>query len=178
MNRRLALWLIALALVALAIFHLKRRAGPPPAASADGKTAGPVVESPVAVTPASGRDAAPSPATALASRDVGAPTTPAAVSTEVQVQLDNVKLLIRDYRLALGENPVGSNAEITKALMGANPKKTRFVLAGDARLNDRGELVDPWRTPYFFHQISGREMEIRSAGPDRRMWTDDDLVLR
>ena len=102
----------------------------------------------------------------------------AAATPEVQTEIDNVKLLIRDYRLALGENPVGSNAEITKALLGANAKKTKFVVPGDARLNDKGELVDPWRTPYFFHQLSAREMEIRSAGPDRRLWTDDDIVLR
>ena len=47
-----------------------------------------------------------------------------------------------------------------------------------ARVNARGELVDNWDTPYFFHQLSRTEMEIRSAGPDRRMWTADDLVLK
>jgi len=36
--------------------------------------------------------------------------------------------------------------------------------------------VDPWGTPYFFHQLSGKEMEIHSAGPDKMMWTADDLV--
>ena len=37
--------------------------------------------------------------------------------------------------------------------------------------------VDPWGTPYFFHQLSSTEMEIRSAGPDKRLWTDDDVVV-
>jgi hypothetical protein len=46
------------------------------------------------------------------------------------------------------------------------------------RINARGELVDYWGTPFFFHQLSGTEMEIRSAGPDRVMWTVDDLVTR
>ena len=41
-----------------------------------------------------------------------------------------------------------------------------------------GELVDAWGTPYFFHQISGSEMEIHSAGPDKIMWTSDDLVVK
>jgi len=37
-------------------------------------------------------------------------------------------------------------------------------------------LVDAWGTPFFFHQLSGHEMEIHSAGPDKIMWTADDLV--
>jgi hypothetical protein len=31
--------------------------------------------------------------------------------------------------------------------------------------------------PYFFHQLSGDEMEIRTAGADRRLWTAGDRVL-
>ncbi len=89
-----------------------------------------------------------------------------------------MKLLVRDFRAAFGENPVGSNAEITKALAGANPKKAKFLASGDFRLNDKSELIDHWGSPYFFHQISGQEMEIHSAGPDKRMWTADDLVTR
>lgn len=30
----------------------------------------------------------------------------------------------------------------------------------------------------IFRQLSGREMEIRSAGPENRMWTSDDLVMK
>jgi hypothetical protein len=33
-------------------------------------------------------------------------------------------------------------------------------------------------TPRQMHQLSGTVMEIRSAGPDRRMWTADDLVVK
>src|SRR5262245_10648100 len=39
---------------------------------------------------------------------------------EARQALDNVHFAIRDFRSALGENPVGTNAEITKALMGSN----------------------------------------------------------
>ena len=92
--------------------------------------------------------------------------------------MESVKFVVRDFRAALRENPVGNNAEITKALMGANRGKAKFLEGVSARLNDKGELVDHWGTPYFFHQISAREMEIRSAGPDKRMWTEDDIVIR
>ncbi|HLH53589.1 MAG TPA: hypothetical protein VKY92_08235 [Verrucomicrobiae bacterium] len=46
------------------------------------------------------------------------------------------------------------------------------------RIDSSGNLIDPWGTPYFFHQLSGMEMEIHSAGPDKIMWTQDDLVLK
>jgi len=74
---------------------------------------------------------------------------------------------------------VGTNPEITSQLHGDNPKHINFIdpQAG-MRLNENGELVDQWNTPYFFHQISGAEMEIHSAGPDKTMWTSDDVVVK
>ena len=78
-----------------------------------------------------------------------------------------------------GGNPVGTNPEITAALNGKNPKQVKFLQAeAGMRINGNGELVDPWGTPLFFHQLSGSETEIRSAGPDRKMWTSDDLLLK
>jgi hypothetical protein len=88
-----------------------------------------------------------------------------------------VRQMLRDYRAALGENPIGTNSEITKALLGANSRKARFV-ASEARLNSAHQLVDRWDHPYFFHQLSRSRIEIRSAGPDGAMWTSDDQISR
>jgi hypothetical protein len=93
--------------------------------------------------------------------------------------LENMRAVFRQYNQRFGGNPVGSNREITATLGGQNPQQTVFINPEDGvRVNGRGELVDNWDTPYFFHQLSRTEMEIRSAGPDRRMWTSDDLVLK
>ena len=92
-------------------------------------------------------------------------------------EMGNVCRLLRDYQFRLGEFPIGSNQEITAALMGANASKIRFLERGELALNDRLELVDHWGRPYFFHQESAQKMELRSAGPDREMWTTDDLTL-
>ena len=89
-----------------------------------------------------------------------------------------MRTVIRQYGSTFGSNPVGVNSEITKALQGENPKQLNFLKTDGNRVNANGELVDPWSTPYFFHQLSGTEMEIRSAGPDRVMYTSDDLVIR
>jgi hypothetical protein len=77
-----------------------------------------------------------------------------------------------------GGNPVGSNAEITQSLNGGNPKQTKFPIADGNSINDKGELTDVWGTPYFFHQLSANTTEIRSAGPDKTMWTGDDVVVK
>jgi hypothetical protein len=82
------------------------------------------------------------------------------------------------YRSAVRSgNPVGENAEITAALKGRNRLGFAFIPVGCPAINQKGELCDRWGTPFFFHQISGEQMEIRSAGPDHRLWTSDDEVL-
>lgn len=74
-------------------------------------------------------------------------------------------------------NPVGENAEITAALVGGNPGHFGFIPPGHPAINVRGELCDRWGTPFRFHQLSGTQMEIRSAGPDRQFGTSDDAEI-
>jgi len=122
--------------------------------------------------------------TELASRAASPNENPAAVANGIPVLppatvLDNARVAIHNYNAAFGENPIGNNAEITAALMGNNPKQIHFITAeAGLRVNADAEVVDGYGTPFFFHQLSGHEMEIRSAGEDRRLWTFDDLVTR
>lgn len=166
-----------LLLAALVVFYLTGRptappvVTPPPASSAPpvvppGVPLPPVVPAPVEAPVAP--QAAPSPATA-----------PAVEMTLPEREIvERVHARIREFGYRFGGNPAGTNAEITKALDGGNAKGVRFLDAEDLRLNDAGELLDPWGTPYFFHQLSAHEMELRSAGPDQQMWTDDDQQVK
>ena len=72
-------------------------------------------------------------------------------------------------------NPVGENSEITAALTGANPAAFAFIPKKHPAINAAGELCDRWGTPFHFHQLSGTQMEIRSAGPDKKFGTADDV---
>lgn len=95
------------------------------------------------------------------------------------IVLEKMSRVFHQYNQMFGGNPVGINSEITSQLTGNNPKHINFLNADDGmRVNGDGELVDPWGTPYFFHQLSGTDMEIHSAGPDKVMWTSDDLVVK
>jgi hypothetical protein len=110
---------------------------------------------------------------AVASLPLTAPEIPPAIV------LENVSRAIRQYGVMFGGNPVGTNPEITAALNGNNPKGINFIKPeAGMRINKNGELVDAWGTPFFFHQLSGTDMEIHSAGPDKIMWTADDLVTK
>lgn len=96
-----------------------------------------------------------------------------------QIVLEKMRRAIVNYGSTFSGNPVGTNPEIAAALNGENPKQIKFIDAENGlRINGKGELVDSWGTPFFFHQLSATDMEIRSAGPDKIMWTHDDLVIK
>ncbi|HBJ86745.1 MAG TPA: hypothetical protein DDZ88_23395 [Verrucomicrobiales bacterium] len=115
---------------------------------------------------------------AIAARQPDPPRGPAVVPEASRDEADNLALNLRQYGSRYGGNPTGTNAEIVKALNGGNPQGVRFLPQELLRLNAQGELVDRWDTPYFFHQMSAQKMEIRSAGPDKTLWTQDDIIAQ
>jgi hypothetical protein len=126
--------------------------------------------------------ATPAPAQYLSATPGAAPPAQAnraapTASALAMVELQKVHQMVESYHTLMGQNPVGTNAEIMKALMGGNPHQAMLGPPPGQSLNAKGELLDPWGTPYFFHQLSGDDMEIHSAGPDRIMGTKDDLVI-
>jgi len=92
-------------------------------------------------------------------------------------EIEEISFNMRSFSLRFGGNPVGTNAEIIKALNGGNEAHVNYLPA-IKRINGNGELVDQWGTPYFFHANSATELEVRSAGPDRKLYTADDLTAR
>ena len=94
----------------------------------------------------------------------------------VEDELDAVAELLFFYRQDFGENPVGDNVALVAAFVGENAKRTAYLNRDCPALVD-GKLVDRWGTPYWFHATSNRVTEIVSAGPDRKLFTGDDLHL-
>ena len=95
-----------------------------------------------------------------------------------QIDVGRVRHMVSDYHTLMGENPVGTNAEIMKQMMGGNSHQATLGPPEGMALNSQGELIDQWGTPFFFHQLSADKMEVRSAGPDKIMWTTDDVITR
>ena len=110
--------------------------------------------------------------------DQPAPKQPVVISPEALKDMDDIQFMLRDYRTRFGGNPEGTNAEIMQAVMGNNRVNARLGPPEGQTLNGEGELLDRWGSAYFFHQLSKGETEIRSAGPDRAMWTSDDILMK
>ncbi len=98
--------------------------------------------------------------------------------TSAEEDLEIVASLFAYYKRIHGVFPTGGeNFELMKPLLGENSKNLAFINPEHRSLDELGTLRDRWGTPYYFHSLSKSELEIRSAGPDRQLWTTDDLIL-
>ena len=82
--------------------------------------------------------------------------------------------IVKDHR----RYPIGGNEDLAAALRGENANRQAFLPAGHRAFDSSGRLVDRWGTPVFVHPLAAREIEFRSAGPDRKLFTGDDIALR
>jgi len=83
---------------------------------------------------------------------------------------DNLILGLQQYKEFVGTYPSGNNATIAKSLLGQTERKVLILAVRRSDLNDKGEIVDPWGTPFQFY-FSHNEVLIRSAGPNK-VWED------
>jgi hypothetical protein len=85
--------------------------------------------------------------------------------------------LFAQYRKRFQGYPVGEdNATFVNALTGNNPGRLAFIGRDHPAIDAQGRLLDRWGEPFFFHLLGKDELEIRSAGPDRKLYTEDDLL--
>ncbi|HEX5221648.1 MAG TPA: hypothetical protein VFZ59_18940 [Verrucomicrobiae bacterium] len=85
--------------------------------------------------------------------------------------MDNSLLLLK----SAGNRPLSANEDWADLLRGKNFAQERFIPDTNVALNAQGQLIDRWGTPLFFHALGNGRYEIRSAGPDQKLWTDDDI---
>lgn len=195
MNKKILLPVVILAVLATVVLLMRPRptdaptaapsaSQPPPAAApSEEPTPTPEATTSAPITPGSLPPGVPmpQPPPSAPGDRFARPAIPKGADPEVEIarnDLENVGLMLRDFRTVQGENPTGTNAEIMKAVMGGNKKGAQLGPPTGMALNGDGELVDQWGTAVFFHQLSGNEMEVRSAGPDRKLYTSDDIVSK
>jgi len=85
--------------------------------------------------------------------------------------MDNSRLLLK----SAAERPLSGNEDWADFFRGKNSAHERLLPDQHIALNTNGQLIDRWGTPLFFHAVGGGRFELRSAGPDRKLWTDDDI---
>lgn len=88
--------------------------------------------------------------------------------------VENIFNALQKYKEKVGSYPVGSNADVGKALNGQNPKGVTVLVGRKTKVNEKGEFVDPWGTALRVY-FDDHGVLIRSAGPNRRF--DDSTVI-
>lgn len=86
--------------------------------------------------------------------------------------LDSVFLLVKQRDIA----DYATNEDLVLFLQGRNSHRSPFLASDCPALNDQGQLVDRWDSPLIVHPVSQNLLELRSAGPDTKPYTGDDLT--
>ncbi|HEY0946161.1 MAG TPA: hypothetical protein VGD81_12870 [Opitutaceae bacterium] len=181
-SRRPIYFVLIVAAFALGLWLLLRHE---PEAAAPDRPSTPSGATPPAPEPAA-PEPPPSPQSAGPALTATAPEEPGGLAAELNAPGGSIErdLVILDELLLAWRtnfprdgNPVGDNIEITAALTGRNVLGLPLILGSHRAVNARGQLCDRWGTPFFFHQLAGDRMQLRSAGPDRALHTADDVVL-
>jgi type II secretory pathway pseudopilin PulG len=84
---------------------------------------------------------------------------------------------IKNYKNEIGSYPTGDSAQILKKLFGDNPKQIEFIRPKNMSVNQAGELLDPWGTPYAISFSSTNSFVISSAGKDKIFGDKDDIIF-
>ena len=85
--------------------------------------------------------------------------------------MENSLLLLK----SAANRPLSANEDWAALFRGQNAAHEQLLPAQHVALNAQGQLVDRWSTPLFFHALGEGRYEIRSAGPDKKLWTTDDI---
>jgi len=113
------------------------------------------------------------------SSDQAAPSNPPSDSAADDVRI--LDELVVSFLTAVKDPyrpPLGINEDFARALTGGNRYGDVFIASNHPSINNQGQLVDRWGTPYHFHPRAADAIDIRSAGPDRTLFTDDDILSR
>lgn len=174
-SRSLLVAVALIAILAVALLWQKKDPARHPLSASPSTAPTSSAPSPVTIAPKL-PDSSPAPSTSAGSPIADALNAPGGT---IAADLKILQELFFAYQSNFPQtgNPVGENAEITAALLGDNPAKFVFIARTHRALSPRGELCDRWGTPFRFHQVSGTQMEVRSAGPDCKFGTPDDAQL-
>lgn len=123
---------------------------------------------------------APPPSSPSAS-DVGTPLAAELhrADSSAQQDVDTLKQIIQQYLEAIQNRPgppIGDDADLARVLQGRNPLKLVVIPASHPIFSADGRMRDRFGTPYHVHARNSTAIDIRSAGPDRKLFTADDFV--
>ncbi len=72
---------------------------------------------------------------------------------------------------------IATNSELAAFFRGQNIENLVFISPDHPVFNPEGLLVDRWKSPLIVHPLGTGLIQIRSAGPDRLPYSEDDLIF-
>lgn len=134
-----------------------------------------------AVAPATKEPHGPPPTYRSDPRSAGSPLAVElnAVTGDVTHDVETLHALLQQYLRHLHRRqglPIGNDSDLARALTGHNPMHLVVIPPNHPAITSDGHLRDRWGTPYFIHPRGNNAFEIRSAGPDRKLFTNDDAI--
>jgi hypothetical protein len=94
-----------------------------------------------------------------------------------RIEIRNIASALTTYQAIFDSYPTGDSVLISKALRGDNPKKIMLLEARNNGISIKGELLDPWGTPYKIGIVGKTNFVIRSAGPNKKFDEKDDIIF-
>ena len=136
---------------------------------------------PPPIAPAAEEPHGPPPTDRLDSRSAGSPLAGElnATTGDAMHDVETLHGLLRQYLRHLHRRqglPIGNDSDLARALTGHNPMHLVVIPPNHPAITADGHLRDRWGTPYFIHPRGNNAFEIRSAGPDRKLFTNDDAI--
>ncbi len=74
------------------------------------------------------------------------------------------------------DRPLSANGEWSAALRGLRSGTEAWISDKLPVFDSQHRLTDRWDTPLHFHSLGDQRWQIRSAGPDRELWNEDDIL--
>lgn len=74
------------------------------------------------------------------------------------------------------DRPLSANEEWSATLTGKRPGSEVWLSATSPLFDEKYRLIDRWQSPLHFHAIGRNQWEVRSPGPDKTLFTGDDLT--
>jgi hypothetical protein len=95
-----------------------------------------------------------------------------------QAMLSTLQQALDQYEVDKARHPEPGNANLVKALIRPTPPDPAYFVVPDDRINEKGELLDPWGNAYVYEFEEGRFV-LYSRGPDGvdEKGKGDDLAL-
>ena len=85
----------------------------------------------------------------------------------VNIEATSIRSALLMYEAAFERFPAGDSRAVFRALRGENQQHKVYLHTSAQSTSSGGEFLDPWGTPFRIY-FSGKEVLVRSAGPDKR----------